>query len=121
MYPCTGISFCMWAQTMWASQQKGYKTITGTCCRLPNLGARERPFTSPAYFPGPQTGFAHHRNHWLAWWAPSQGARFINACHLFTFGRTGIVESLFRDGMHLNAEGLSKLGDKYRQVLGDNK
>ena len=59
-------------------------------------------------------------NQWLEQWAPPQGARFINSYRLFTFGRTGIAESLYKDGLHLNSDGLKKLEDKFRQMLGDD-
>ena len=57
-------------------------------------------------------------NQWLEQWAPTQGVRVINAYRLFTFGRNGVAEDLFRDELHLNQDGLAKLADRFRQVLG---
>ena len=41
-------------------------------------------------------------NEWLKLWAPSQGIKVINAYRIFAFSRAVVMDSLYRDGLHLN-------------------
>ena len=57
-------------------------------------------------------------NRWLRRWTKAQGIQYIDAAPLFTDDRGRAREELYRmDRLHLNKAGLSKLRDKFRQVI----
>ena len=73
------------------------------------------PRTKDHAFSGPQVRAV---NRWLRRWSKDQGIQCIDAAPLFTDDRGRIKDYLYkRDDLHLSKAGLSKLRDKFRQVM----